>query len=146
MCLFVVRIVYLVCDCWFVFFFKQKTAYEMRISDWSSDVCSSDLDRADEADGRCEGSGVKLVRERRRAVGDGALSARPVRPGQRALWPYRQIARRDAVVAIALGTDGGYARRRCGHRPGGGKRRRRKERQCRAEGSGSRNTKRNQKQ
>src|SRR3546814_7047519 len=42
-----------VCDygmsacCWggrgFFFFFKQKTAYEMRISDWSSDVCSSDL-------------------------------------------------------------------------------------------------------
>src|SRR3546814_2782045 len=28
--------------CYF-FFFKQKTAYEMRISDWSSDVCSSDL-------------------------------------------------------------------------------------------------------
>src|SRR3546814_6383257 len=28
---------------WFFFFFKQKTAYEMRISDWSSDVCSSDL-------------------------------------------------------------------------------------------------------
>src|SRR3546814_7284025 len=27
------------------FFFKQKTAYEMRISDWSSDVCSSDLRR-----------------------------------------------------------------------------------------------------
>src|SRR3546814_5754197 len=27
------------------FFFKQKTAYEMRISDWSSDVCSSDLTR-----------------------------------------------------------------------------------------------------
>src|SRR3546814_3252284 len=34
------------------FFFKQKTAYEMRISDWSSDVCSSDLDprqRAEQA-------------------------------------------------------------------------------------------------
>src|SRR3546814_4738253 len=29
----------------FFFFFKQKTAYEMRISDWSSDVCSSDLTR-----------------------------------------------------------------------------------------------------
>src|SRR3546814_5722482 len=28
---------------WCFFFFKQKTAYEMRISDWSSDVCSSDL-------------------------------------------------------------------------------------------------------
>src|SRR3546814_9835506 len=34
------------------FVFKQKTAYEMRISDWSSDVCSSDLQRgADEQDG-----------------------------------------------------------------------------------------------
>src|SRR3546814_7438543 len=31
------------CDVVFFFFFKQKTAYEMRISDWSSDVCSSDL-------------------------------------------------------------------------------------------------------
>src|SRR3546814_4326964 len=32
--------------CLFFFFFKQKTAYEMRISDWSSDVCSSDLARS----------------------------------------------------------------------------------------------------
>src|SRR3546814_2249079 len=31
------------------FFFKQKTAYEMRISDWSSDVCSSDLTRRRQA-------------------------------------------------------------------------------------------------
>src|SRR3546814_7404730 len=31
------------CFCYFFFLFKQKTAYEMRISDWSSDVCSSDL-------------------------------------------------------------------------------------------------------
>src|SRR3546814_10051106 len=31
----------------FIFFFKQKTAYEMRISDWSSDVCSSDLNPPD---------------------------------------------------------------------------------------------------
>src|SRR3546814_6917886 len=30
-------------SCFIFFFFKQKTAYEMRISDWSSDVCSSDL-------------------------------------------------------------------------------------------------------
>src|SRR3546814_19521452 len=34
-----------VCMILFFFFFKQKTAYEMRISDWSSDVCSSDLER-----------------------------------------------------------------------------------------------------
>src|SRR3546814_8985975 len=40
----------------YFFFFKQKTAYEMRISDWSSDVCSSDLyelyGRQELADGR----------------------------------------------------------------------------------------------
>src|SRR3546814_9213680 len=33
------------------FFFKQKTAYEMRISDWSSDVCSSDLIKANHGSG-----------------------------------------------------------------------------------------------
>src|SRR3546814_19148858 len=33
----------MVYDCLCVFFYKQNTAYEMRISDWSSDVCSSDL-------------------------------------------------------------------------------------------------------
>src|SRR3546814_3940785 len=39
----------------FVFFFKQKTAYEMRISDWSSDVCSSDL----VGDGGAQGGAVQ---------------------------------------------------------------------------------------
>src|SRR3546814_4395700 len=37
---------------YFVFFFTQKTAYEMRISDWSSDVCSSDLSLAFECASR----------------------------------------------------------------------------------------------
>src|SRR3546814_4483762 len=36
------------------FFFKQKTAYEMRISDWSSDVCSSDLRRSVPVDATCD--------------------------------------------------------------------------------------------
>src|SRR3546814_9772263 len=40
------------------FFFKQKTAYEMRISDWSSDVCSSDLD-SEVWRIRSEGSGLE---------------------------------------------------------------------------------------
>src|SRR3546814_7275649 len=40
MCLYFVSLVLMSA---FFFFFKQKTAYEMRISDWSSDVCSSDL-------------------------------------------------------------------------------------------------------
>src|SRR3546814_4502027 len=37
----------MLCCCVVFFFFKQKTAYELRISDWSSDVCSSDLDGLD---------------------------------------------------------------------------------------------------
>src|SRR3546814_1117645 len=52
------------------FFFKQKTAYEMRISDWSSDVCSSDLESG---------------RSRRRApIKGGAAPASEVRAGQSA--------------------------------------------------------------
>src|SRR3546814_7271126 len=60
----------------FSFFFKQKTAYEMRISDWSSDVCSSDLSAGDTLVGRiaadAAGGGndylhsYRLARERRR--------------------------------------------------------------------------------
>src|SRR3546814_4277700 len=58
-------------DC-YVFFLKQKTAYEMRISDWSSDVCSSDL----RPDLRHDGivpvllrGGERLARGRRLFVG-----------------------------------------------------------------------------
>src|SRR3546814_7619868 len=43
------------------FFFKQKTAYEMRISDWSSDVCSSDL--IEGAGGTAVALGADLTRE-----------------------------------------------------------------------------------
>src|SRR3546814_9481747 len=47
-----------------VFFFKQKTAYEMRISDWSSDVCSSDLfDATLLADSRLFADMFPLVRQ-----------------------------------------------------------------------------------
>src|SRR3546814_2361488 len=48
------------------FFFKQKTAYEMRISDWSSDVCSSDLARHRVA-------AVLARPDRRRHAAEGAL-------------------------------------------------------------------------
>src|SRR3546814_3230197 len=52
------------------FFFKQKTAYELRISDWSSDVCSSDLERiARPAVGREAFFGVGGVPE----IAEGAL-------------------------------------------------------------------------
>src|SRR3546814_9881445 len=43
-----------VCACSFFFVFQQKTAYELRMSDWSSDVCSSDL-RKDEVGQRARG-------------------------------------------------------------------------------------------
>src|SRR3546814_10331973 len=50
--------------CILIFFFKQKTAYEMRISDWSSDVCSSDLEVLSldsVGDGVIQGAGVRVV-------------------------------------------------------------------------------------
>src|SRR3546814_6143417 len=55
------------------FFFKQKTAYEMRISDWSSDVCSSDLkceqsEQNEAAFMRAGKQGARQKRERRKPV------------------------------------------------------------------------------
>src|SRR3546814_2400199 len=43
LCLFYCCVIMFIFFMKYIFFFKQKTAYEMRISDWSSDVCSSDL-------------------------------------------------------------------------------------------------------
>src|SRR3546814_8140284 len=48
--------------CLFFFFFKQKTAYEMRISDWSSDVCSSDLAHIELGPRVTRENAVKLLR------------------------------------------------------------------------------------
>src|SRR3546814_5513377 len=45
------------------FFFKQKTAYEMRISDWSSDVCSSDLPATDEGGAVADGQRLPDCRD-----------------------------------------------------------------------------------
>src|SRR3546814_8117729 len=56
-----------------VFFFKQKTAYEMRISDWSSDVCSSDLAGIFRTDGDAP---VRLSEEQYLQEGDGRGSGR----------------------------------------------------------------------
>src|SRR3546814_9810171 len=59
-------------DCMFVlffFFFKQKTAYEMRISDWSSDVCSSDLPVTQTIEGRERFSvNVRLPQDYRNSI------------------------------------------------------------------------------
>src|SRR3546814_1761412 len=62
----------------FFFFFKQKTAYELRISDWSSDVCSSDLPSPAHSTDR--------HRARTRCVG----SPRQLRPSQQQAFPKRR--------------------------------------------------------
>src|SRR3546814_5059916 len=57
------------CGCVSFFFFKQKTAYEMRISDWSSDVCSSDLYHAAELSDFCPGASfAKRIRRQTKTV------------------------------------------------------------------------------
>src|SRR3546814_18535434 len=66
-----------------VFFFKQKTAYDMRISDWSSDVCSSDLTVLATAarlhDQRASGQGGLFG-------GEGAVEEAEIRPLATARW------------------------------------------------------------
>src|SRR3546814_5050559 len=57
--------------CCVFFFFKQKTAYEMRISDWSSDVCSSDLLDLPDTIHSTANKGyldIKMVAERRNKI------------------------------------------------------------------------------
>src|SRR3546814_4755871 len=69
--------------CVVFFFFKQKTAYEMRISDWSSDVCSSDL-RAPDVNGSKtvhEGQSCPRLRVEERII-LGNLDVDPVRSGK----------------------------------------------------------------
>src|SRR3546814_10453205 len=70
------------------FFFKQKTAYEMRISDWSSDVCSSDLGFTEariETAGSCLTSG-------------GSVTPRPAR----ASWTDRMTRGMSDIAPLLL--------------------------------------------
>src|SRR3546814_8276332 len=84
------------------FFFKQKTAYEMRISDWSSDVCSSDLAEADEAgplfafQGEADPHAADRDRRRRRGAGHAVAG----------LDLTRRITRRAGLVVARLELDG----------------------------------------
>src|SRR3546814_8204811 len=67
---------YCVCFSVSFFFFKQKTAYEMRISDWSSDVCSSDLWRGSNRSINCR---VARCLPKRSLTQDGRITAVPWR-------------------------------------------------------------------
>src|SRR3546814_20417220 len=80
-----------------VFFVKQKTADEMRISDWSSDVCSSDLAR----------DACRLLRERDLVV----MARRRFVIGQRRQRPRRVfggVAQVDIISAGARAVERGY--------------------------------------
>src|SRR3546814_6504339 len=79
-----------------IFFFKQKTAYEMRISDWSSDVCSSDLQPRRQRLGgggiRRQNDGLVAERVRRRPrVGNGRHGSQGLGEGVRRLEALRGI-------------------------------------------------------
>src|SRR3546814_5280740 len=63
------------------FFFKQKTAYEMRISDWSSDVCSSDLSAHYGFGDRLVGRGIRLADLRPAQDGPDARDQQPLGKG-----------------------------------------------------------------
>src|SRR3546814_5960142 len=83
----------------FLFFFKHKTAYEMRISDWSSDVCSSDLGVA---------HGQELVPRREPGIGGASTAvARRCRDGpdhaRRALGQESDLCEQCGAGDPALG-------------------------------------------
>src|SRR3546814_13065709 len=76
------------------FFLKQKTAYEMRFSDWSSDVCSSDLSRAGEVDqGPVHADRVRRRLRRGRTARLPDPRARAVRGPAQAAGPPGAVAR-----------------------------------------------------
>src|SRR3546814_7624387 len=78
----------------FFFFFKQKTAYEMRISDWSSDVCSSDVRPL--GDDRAEGVAAFDAIEAR----DGAVGLDHARADHAV---ERERTDRDYIAAFQIG-------------------------------------------
>src|SRR3546814_17775028 len=90
------------------FFFKQKTAYEVRISDWSSDVCSSDLSNAWHRSSACKGVG-----ESPGGRDDGGLGF------EKGVEPFEAVlaapaARLDAAIGrrpadVAIGVDPNHA-------------------------------------
>src|SRR3546814_15659706 len=90
------------------FFFKQKTAYEMRISDWSSDVCSSDLFdklRANGLGGQA-GNPAHIGQQRRRNI-DAAVGLLVVFEDRHQRSPDREpraVERMDELIALDVFT------------------------------------------
>src|SRR3546814_19727912 len=78
-----------------LFFFKQETAYEMRISDWSSDVCSSDLPI---------GGTLKPLLGVDHVAGGKAVLAAPVLPQRHQFrrGPHRALGLVELILAVAV--------------------------------------------
>src|SRR3546814_7426694 len=85
----------------FFFFFKQKTAYEMRISDWSSDVCSSDLAPGQDA------PAVELVdvldRQAQRLGAEAGMAMKAVESRQHGRAVATWGSRRSTSDVVAVG-------------------------------------------
>src|SRR3546814_6613406 len=101
-----------------MFLFKQKTAYEMRISDWSSDVCSSDLGVRRSADALGAGAFAIQMDVTRQASIDagfaeaiGALGKLDILINNAALFtaaPIAEITRADYARVLAVNTAGRF--------------------------------------
>src|SRR3546814_4373191 len=85
------------------FFFKQKTAYEMRISDWSSDVCSSDL-------GRSANRGSCAVLQSRRCIGAEKVAKECVEVGRPRALDFLARENRIGLRLILAARDVGIER------------------------------------
>src|SRR3546814_4302733 len=81
-----------------MFFFQQKTAYEMRISDWSSDVCSSDL-----VETMAEAPAAEAAPAP--ATEDAAVPAPQLQAAMRDLWHGHIVHTRDYALAVHAGND-----------------------------------------
>src|SRR3546814_16532464 len=99
-----------------VFFCKQKTAYDMRISDWSSDVCSSDLDEAAGDHRRQRGQDrrhrMKARDQRRRGEGHQAIGDEEGRGRQE----RKSVAEGKRVsVSVDLGGSRNFKKKKRAH-------------------------------
>src|SRR3546814_3751327 len=86
--------------CVYFFFFKHKTAYEMRISDWSSDVCSSDLEAT------LEGAFVEAWSQLREGVAQSALIVYHDQPLPDLYAPQNRSVTQSIALGLRVGLPG----------------------------------------
>src|SRR3546814_10737195 len=110
----------MICTCVFIvfgrllfFFFKQKTAYDMRISDWSSDVCSSDLGAKQTAGSLGRSAGHRRLAGRMRRLGtrQAEKAARLVEHLAEGVEPAIESDQIEEIAMLAGGGVGPFAGR-----------------------------------